>query len=133
MPSPSESLSPNPLIKNLNGFSSKSSLTILIIAFLCPNIKGLKVTVKEVLPPAGINSVVGFELIANSLEPRLRTSGFEIARGVSPLFSIINVFDTLPIEMVTLPKFVLSVILGVVSPFKISIEFPLIFISAGVP
>ncbi|MBM6498099.1 hypothetical protein H9X54_002130 [Flavobacterium macrobrachii] len=69
---------------------------MVIIAFLRPSVLVANLTVNEVLPPAGIVNVEGFEVIVKSDAWMPEITGFEIVNVVVPKFCITKELDEVP-------------------------------------
>ncbi len=134
--SPSRMLFPNPCrfisgitpdppvaaISKLNGFSSGSLVTKDIFAFLVPIAVGVNVIVNVVDPP-GITVAEGGVVTTNSelfIPPILIVP---ILKSTVPEFCMVKVLDKLK-PILAVPKFVKSVVIGVMSSSGILKPFP---------
>ena len=105
---------------------------MLITAVFVPSSLGSNVISKVVVPPA-VTEEAGCRVTAKSLLPVMTTgSGLPVRfRASKPKFPIVKVRVIEPPVTGTLPKFVQSAVLGLVSPSTIETPLPRIVISGS--
>ena len=99
---------------------------MLIVAVRVPSPEGSKVIWKLVLLP-GITRVEGRAVTPKSaaLVPLISTKGVpDRAKSNRPVFSMVKVLITVPLVTSVLPKFVPSVVSGVLSPETMRVLLP---------
>ena len=124
---------PVPWIAKLYGFSSPSSLAMLIVALRNPVPAGSNVTWKIVAPSAA-TGVVGCVVTVNSAAcaPPTTTLGVPVRFSAAlPAFVMAYVRTTVPPVSTAAPKSVWSARLGVASPSAIETAFPCTSISGA--